>query len=154
MQPIFGKTKDSANRAKYKINYVLFSFLLIHVNRCTVREDDAISAVEGFQVYLIETDARLDGDDRSQQFTMLAWIERGQRQFVPALLRLSIDSGQAAHLPDNVVGGLTLEPQLQHATDTETLALRAEEAPRALQHLPEPHEAFLVVLDCNHNCAL
>ena len=115
------------------------SFLLIHINRCTVREDDAISAVEGFQVYLIETDARLDGYDRSQQFAVPARIERGQRQFVPALLRLSIDSGQAAHLPDNVVGGLTLEPQLQHATDTETLALRAEEAPRALQHLPKVH---------------
>ena len=127
------------------------SFLLIHINRCTIRKDDAIGGIEGLEIDFAHTDAEADGNDGTQQFAVPARIERGRRQFVPTLLRLSIDSGQAAHLPDNVVGGLTLEPQLQHATDTETLALRAEEAPRALQHPPEPHEAVLSVFKFHHN---
>ena len=35
-------------------------FLLVDINRCTVRECDAIGAVEGFQIDSPITDARLE----------------------------------------------------------------------------------------------
>jgi hypothetical protein len=56
-----------------------------------------------------------------------------------------------ADLPDEIICGLAAEPRLQHVTDTEPSALTSEEAPRALQHLPELHEAFLGVLNLNHS---
>jgi hypothetical protein len=59
-----------------------------------------------------------------------------------------------AHLPDKVVVGFNAEPQLQYSADAEPLILTSEEAPRALQHPPELHEAFLIVFDCNHNYEL
>ena len=52
-----------------------------------------------------------------------------------------------AHLPNKLIGGLAVEPQLQDVTDTEPLVLTSEEAPRALQQKPKLHEAFLRVLD-------
>ena len=50
-----------------------------------------------------------------------------------------------------VIGGLRREPRLQHVADAEALILTSEEAPRALQLSPELHEAFLGVLNLNHN---
>ena len=74
---------------------------------------------------------------------MLTRIETGQRQLVPAFLRLVIDEGRVAHFPDEVIGGLGAEPRLQHIADAEPSALTSEEAPRALQPAPEQHEAIL-----------
>ena len=81
---------------------------------------------------------------------MLARIERGRRQFVPAFLRLIIDDGRVADFPDEVIGGFSGEPQLQHVADAEALILTSEEAPRALQLAPELHEAFLGVFNVHH----
>ena len=63
-----------------------------------MRECDAVGLVEGFQVYFAHADAQPYGYDGSQEFTVLARIETGQRQLVPAFLL-----AQAAHLPDKVI---------------------------------------------------
>ena len=102
--------------------------LLIFINRCTVREDDAVSRVEGFQIDSPIADARTYGYDSTQEFTVLARIETGQRQLVPAFLL-----AQVADLPDKVVICFGWEPRLQDVTDAETLILTSEEAPCALQ---------------------
>ena len=54
------------------------------------------------------------------------------------------------HLPDIIIVGFKAEPRLHDVPDTEPLALTSEEALRALQLPPEHHEAFLIVLNCNH----
>ena len=54
---------------------LLTSFLFIHIDRCTVGESDAIGFIQGFQVNLVETDARLDGHDSTEYFAVLARIE-------------------------------------------------------------------------------
>ena len=76
---------------------------------------------------------------------MFARKERGLRQFIPPLLL-----AQVTHSPDKIIVGFKAEPRLHDVPDTETLALTSEEAPRALQLPPEHHEAFLIVLNCNH----
>ena len=71
---------------------------------------------------------------------MLARIETGQRQLVPAF-----QLAQVTHLPDKIIGGLTTKPQLQYASNAEATILTSEEAPCALQSAPELHKAFLIV---------
>jgi hypothetical protein len=56
-----------------------------------------------------------------------------------------------ADLPDEIIGGLIAEPLFQHTTYAEVLTLPLEEAPRALQQKPELHEAFLGIIDFDHN---
>ena len=76
---------------------------------------------------------------------MLARIEAGQRQLVPALL-----SAQVAHFPDKIIIGSEAEPALQHTADAEAFALTYKEPPCVLQPKPELHKAFLGIFDCNH----
>ena len=76
---------------------------------------------------------------------MLARKERGLWQFVPPFLL-----AQVTHLPDKLIVGFIVEPRLHHIANTEPFALTSEEALRALQLPPEHHEAFLIVLNCNH----
>ena len=123
---------------------MIFLFL-VNINRCTFREGDAVGRVEGFQIDSPITDASLHGNDSTQEFTMFARKERGLRQFIPPLLL-----AQVTHSPDKIIVGFKAEPRLHDVPDTETLALTSEEAPRALQLPPEHHEAFLIVLNCNH----
>ena len=127
------------------------SFLFIDINWCTIRKGDAIRLVECFQIYFPHADAETYRHDSPQQFTMSTWIERGRREFVPALLRLSVDNSRMTHLPDNVIVSFSSEPRLQHIANTESLILTSEEAPRALQPPPEHHEAFLIIFDFDHN---
>ena len=125
----------------------MFFQLFPHIHRCTLRESDAISLVEGTQVHLfIIADAQPYGHDSSQQFPMLARIETGQRQLVPTFLL-----AQVAYLPDKVVGRFVAEPRLQRVADTIPLILSSEEAPRALQHPPELHETYLIILYFYHS---
>ena len=124
----------------------LLTFLLIYVNRCTVRECYAVGRVEGFQIDFPKADARFYGYDSTQEFAVIAGVKTGQRQLVPAFLL-----AQMAHLPDKIIGGLNTEPRLQHVADAEALILTSEEAPCALQPLPEQHKAFLGILNLNHN---
>ena len=77
---------------------------------------------------------------------MLTWLERRGLQFVPACLITEV-----AYLPDKVIVGFNAEPQLQYSADAETLILTSEEAPRALQHPPELHEAILGIFNLNHS---
>ena len=105
-----------------------------------MRKSYAIGTVERLQIDAPEADAGAYGHDGTQQLAMLARIETGRGQLVPALLL-----AQAAHFPDHVIVGLKAEPRLQHIADTEPLTLTSEEAPRALQHPPEQHEALLIV---------
>jgi len=77
---------------------------------------------------------------------MLTRIEAGRWQFVPPLLL-----AQVTHSPDKIIIGFIVEPRLHHIANTEPFALTAEEAPRALQLPPEHHEAFLGILNLNHN---
>ena len=81
------------------------SFLLVNVQRGAVGEGYAVGAVEGLQVYLVVADARAYSYDSTQEFTMLARIETGQRQLVPAF-----QLAQVAHLPDKIICGLTAKP--------------------------------------------
>ena len=59
---------------------------------------------------------------------MLARIETGQRQLVPAF-----QLAQVAHLPDKNICGLTAKPRLQYASDAEATILTSEEAPWATE---------------------
>ena len=77
---------------------------------------------------------------------MFARIKTGQRQLVPAFLLT-----QVAYLPDEVIISFGWEPRLQYAADAEATVLTSEEAPCALQPLPEQHKAFLGILNLNHN---
>ena len=77
---------------------------------------------------------------------MFARKERGLRQFIPPLLL-----AQVTHSPDKIIVGFKVEPRLHDVPDTKPLALTSEEAPRALQLPPEHHEAFLGILNLNHN---
>ena len=77
---------------------------------------------------------------------MLARKERGLRQFIPPFLL-----AQVAHSPNKIIVGFKAKPRLHHIANTEPLALTSEEAPRALQLPPEHHEAFLGILNLNHN---
>ena len=112
---------------------------------------DAIGAIEGFQVYPVVADAQPHGHDSTQEFTVLARIERRQRQFVPTLLGLIVHRCLVAHLPDKVISGFVAEPRFQDVADAEAFVLSSEEAPRALQPAPELHKAFLIVFDGNHS---
>ena len=76
---------------------------------------------------------------------MFARKERGLWQFVPPFLL-----AQVTHSPNKIIVGFKAEPRLHHIANTEPFALTSEEAPRALQLPPEHHEAFLIVLNCNH----
>jgi hypothetical protein len=105
----------------------------------------AVGGVEGFQVYFVKADARAYGYDSTQEFAMLAGIETGQRQLVPAFML-----AQVTDLPDKIIGGLTTEPRLQYASDAEATILTSEEAPCALQSVPELHKAFLIILYVHH----
>ena len=109
------------------------SFLLIHIEGCALGEGDAVSCVQIVKTHLAQTDAQPHRHDGSQQFAMLARIERGRRQLIQSAKLLVADDGIAAHLPDKLVGGLVAKPHLQHIADTEPLILSSEEAPRALQ---------------------
>ena len=115
---------------------MIFLFL-VNINRCTFREGDAIGRVEGFQIDSPITDARLHGHDSTQELSMLARKERGLRQFIPPFLL-----AQVAHSPNKIIVGFKAEPRLHDVPDTKPLALTSEEAPRALQHPPEHHEAI------------
>ena len=124
---------------------MIFLFL-VNINRCTFREGDAIGRVERFQINSPITDARLHGYDSTQEFTMLARKERWHRQFIPPFLL-----AQVAHSPDAIIVGFKAKPRLHHIANTEPFALTSEEALRALQLPPEHHEAFLGILNLNHN---
>ena len=125
--------------------------LLIHINRCTLWESYAVGTVESLQLHLfVVVYACPDGYYGAQQFAVLSRIEARQRQFVPALLGLIIYGCQTTDVPDEVIGGFSTEPRLQHIAYAEPLVLTSEEAPRALQPLPELHEAFLGVLNFYH----
>ena len=102
--------------------------LFIHIYCCWIWECFAIRCIEGFQIYTIEADARRDSYDGTQEFTVLARIEAGQRKLVPALL-----PGQVADFPDEVICGPEAEPALQHTADAEALVLRSQQPPCALQ---------------------
>ena len=104
-------------------------------------EYDAISGIE-FREFGLPYP---DGYQGFQEVTVLAWIELGRRELIPACL-----FALAAHLPDKVVGGLGAKPQLHHTADAESLILTSQEAPCALQHPPELHKACLVILNL-HN---
>ena len=123
---------------------MIFLFL-VDINRCTFREGDAIGRVEGFQIDSPITDARLHGYDSTQELSMLARKEAGRWQFVPPLLFAPV-----AHFPDKIIVSFMAEPRFHHIANTEPFALTSEEALRALQLPPEHHEAFLIVLNCNH----
>jgi len=113
---------------------VLVSGLLIHINRCALGERDAVGGVEGAQVDAVETDAEADGHNGAQELAVLARVECGRWQGVPAAERfLLVEGGQLTHLPDEVIGGAQSEPCLQDAPHAEALMLRPQEAPRALQ---------------------
>ena len=121
---------------------MLNASFLVNINRCTLGKDNAVSFVDCPQVNPVVADAQPHCHDSTQEFTVLARIERRDGQFVPTLLITAV-----AHLPDKVISGFPAEPHLQHATDAEALILSFEEAPRALQLSPELHEAFLSVLN-------
>ena len=125
---------------------MLNASFLVNINRCTLGKDNAVSFVDCPQVNPVVADAQPHGHDSTQEFTVLARIERRDGQFVPAFLITAV-----AHLPDKVIVGFPTEPHLQHATDAEALILFSEEAPRALQPKPELHKAFLGILNLNHN---
>ena len=128
--------KDTNKRVKYKRKTSFFSpvTFLVHINRCAMRECDAIGCVEGFQVHLVVADAQTYGHDSTQQLTVLARIEARCRQLVPALLRLIVDDGLVTDSPYKVIGGLTSEPRLQHMADAEPLILSSEELPRYVRY--------------------
>ena len=124
--------------------------LLINIYRCTLREGDAVGAVESLEAHLTHADAQFYRYESPQDFAVLARIERRWRQLVPSadgIVLVERERSQPAHLPDQVVGGLQSEPRLQHVPDAEALTLTSEEAPRALQPLPELHKAFLGIID-------
>ena len=52
------------------------SFLLIHIEGCALGEGDAVSCVQIVKTHLAQTDAQPHRHDGSQQFAMLARIER------------------------------------------------------------------------------
>lgn len=100
------------------------------------------------QAHLARAEAQLDGYDGPEQFAMAARIERGRRQDVVAVDGLVVvERGCAADFPDEVVGGLTAEPGLQHVADAEAFVLTSEEVPCALQPSPELHKACLIILN-------
>ena len=71
---------------------------LIHIHRRAFRESNAVGFIEGFQIDFPIADARLHGYDSSQEFTVLARKETGQRQLVPAFLIAAV-----ADFPDKVI---------------------------------------------------
>ena len=110
-----------------------------------MRKGYAIGTVERLQIDAPEADAGAYGHDGTQQLAMLARIETGQRQLVPALLL-----AQMAHVPYHIIVGRSTEPCLQHVTYAEALALPAQQAPCALQLAPELHKAILIIFDFDH----
>ena len=103
------------------------------MHRCTVREGDAISLIEGFEVHLTHTYVQADRHDGSEQFTMHTRMERWRGQRIVTTDALVVDDRALADLPDEVIVGLSAEPRLQDVADAEALVLTSEEAPRALQ---------------------
>ncbi len=45
-----------------------------------------------------------------------------------------------------IIVGLRIEPYLQYIADTKSLAVPCKQAPCALQHTPEQHKAFFIIL--------
>ena len=85
--------------------------LLFDVDGRALRKGDAVGLIEGFQVNFPHPDAQLDGHEGAEELAALARIERGRRQLVVAIDgALLVVGGQAAHLPDEVVGGLGRHP--------------------------------------------
>ena len=103
------------------------------------------------QIHLTHPDTEPGGDDGPQQFAVPTRIERRARQLVPTADRLVVDDGLAADLPDQVVGGLMVEPHLHDMPDAETLALHPEQAPCTLQPKPEPHKTRLIIDNLHHS---
>ena len=126
---------------------MLNASFLVNINRCTLGKDNAVSFVDCPQVNPVVADAQPHCHDSTQQFAVLARIERRQRQFVPTLLGLIVHRCLVAHLPDKVISGFVTEPCLQDVADAEAFVLSSEEEPRALQPAPELHKAFLGILD-------
>ena len=112
---------------------LLVLLLLIHMHRCTVRECDAISLIEGFEVHLTHTYVQADRHDGSEQFTMHTRTERWRGQRIVTTDALVVDDRALADLPDEVIVGLSAEPRLQDVADAEALVLTCQKAPRALQ---------------------
>ena len=110
-----------------------------------MRKGYAIGTIQGLQIDAPEADAGAYGHDGTQQLAMLARIETGQRQLVPALLL-----AQATYFPDKVIVGFDWEPRFQHVADAEATVLTSEEAPCALQSAPELHKAILIIFDFDH----
>ena len=113
------------------------STFFIHIDRCTVGKGNAVGSIEGLQVNPAVTKSQPDFHKRLQQQTVPERRQRRWRQLVhPCLF------APAAYLPYKVISSLWSEPRLQHATDTESLILTSEEAPRALQLSPKLHEVL------------
>ena len=118
-------------------------------------EGDGVGAVESLEVDLADADVEVGGDEGTEKVAAPARMERGRREFVEAIDGfVVVRGGELAHLPYQVVGGFGTEPRVHDAADAEAAVLHAEELPRALQPLPERHEAFLVVLNIYHNTFL
>ena len=112
---------------------LLVLLLLVHMNRCTVRECDAISFIEGFEVHFTHTYVQADRHDGSEQFTMHTRMERWRGQRIVTIDALVVDDRALADLPDEIIVGLGAEPRLQDVADAEALVLTCQKAPRALQ---------------------
>lgn len=106
----------------------LLSLFLIHIQGCTLWISDAVGSVECPKVNTIIADAQLDTDDSPQQLSMLARVERRQREFVPTRLLAPV-----AYLPDKVIVGLKAKPRFQQSADAETAVLPLQEVPCVLQ---------------------
>ena len=126
-------------------DYLHLTFL-IHIYRCAVRERYAVGLVEGFEVYfLVEADAQSYGNYCPEQFPVLTRVQRRRGKFVPTFL-----FAKHTDLPNKIISSLIAEPRLQHVAYAEAFVLTSEEAPCALQHPPELHKAFLIVIDFDH----
>ena len=79
------------------------------MHRCTVRECDAISLIEGFEVHFAHTYVQADRHDGF------------------------VNDRALADLPDEIIVGLGAEPRLQDVADAEAFVLTCQKAPRALQ---------------------
>ena len=103
------------------------------MNRCAVREYDAVGAVEGFQVHFAQPNVQADRHDGSEQFTMHTRTERWRGQRIVTTDGFIVNDRALADLPDEVIVGLGAEPRLQDVADAEALVLTCQKAPRALQ---------------------
>ena len=128
--------------------------LFVHIDGCAAGESLAVSFVELREVHFAHADAKSDGHEGSEQFTVLAWTERRRRQQVHSAERQFVGSAFEADFPDEFVRCPQPEPRAQDISDAEAFVLPCEETPRALQPEPELYEAFLSVFDGNHTSLL